>query len=139
LCDATNSTSDAKGGLFRRRKLSATFENETICAGLDGAANLKIAASSGGRANRPFLGGEHSCGETRRKWTRHGYMNQSANSKTQKSPISKAEHRYPEKSQAFTSTARTTSTSLHQRRKGCVCGRKIGIIQNVSKYGDSDE
>ena len=30
------------------------FSDEAICAGLDGAANLKIAASSGGRANRPY-------------------------------------------------------------------------------------
>ena len=32
---------------------SGGFSDEAICAGLDGAANLKIAASSGGRANRP--------------------------------------------------------------------------------------
>ena len=33
---------------------SGGFSDEAICAGLDGAANLKIAASSGGRANRPY-------------------------------------------------------------------------------------
>jgi hypothetical protein len=30
------------------------FSDEAICAGLDVAANLKIAATSGGRANRPY-------------------------------------------------------------------------------------
>jgi hypothetical protein len=30
------------------------FSDVAICAGLDVAANLKIAATSGGRANRPY-------------------------------------------------------------------------------------
>jgi hypothetical protein len=30
------------------------FSDAAICAGLDVAANLKIAATSGGRANRPY-------------------------------------------------------------------------------------
>ena len=33
---------------------NTAFSDEAICAGLDGAANLKIAAPSGGRANRPY-------------------------------------------------------------------------------------
>jgi hypothetical protein len=33
---------------------SGDLSDEAICAGLDGAANLMIAAPSGGRANRPY-------------------------------------------------------------------------------------
>jgi hypothetical protein len=45
---------NAKRGFGLGRKRNTAFSDEAICAGLDGAANLKIAAPSGGRANRPY-------------------------------------------------------------------------------------
>ena len=45
---------------------NATFSDETICAGLVCAANLKIAAPTGGRGNRPYQKGEYRWAKKRR-------------------------------------------------------------------------
>ena len=49
------------------------FSDEAICAGLDGAANLKIAAPSGGRANRPYQNVRTVARTEDVTLTRHGY------------------------------------------------------------------
>ena len=55
---------------IRPEKRNATFSDEAICAGLVGAANLKIAASTGGRGNRPYQKGEYRWAKKRRALTR---------------------------------------------------------------------
>ena len=56
---------------IRPEKRNATFSDEAICAGLVGAANLKIAASTGGRGNRPYQKDEYRWAKKRRTLTRH--------------------------------------------------------------------
>ena len=83
---------------------SGGFSDEAICAGLDGAANLKIAASSGGRANRPYQklstiapkkakplqAQQHS-----QPTCLTDHPSPALLTRTRKSSISKAEHRAP--------------------------------------------
>ena len=45
---------------------NGTFSDEAICAGLVGAANLKIAAPTGGHGNRPYQKGEYRWAKKRR-------------------------------------------------------------------------
>ena len=52
---------------------NTAFSDEAICAGLDGAANLKIAAPSGGRANRPYQNVRTVARTEDVTLTRHGY------------------------------------------------------------------
>ena len=59
----------AKRGLLRRRQRSGTRENETSRAGLRPEGVYVYAERSQGRANRPFLAGEHRCGEASRTLT----------------------------------------------------------------------
>ena len=56
----------AMRGLLRRRQRGGTCENETSRAGLRPDGVYVYAERSQGRANRPFLAGEHSCGEASR-------------------------------------------------------------------------
>ena len=55
---------------IRPEKRNATFSDEAICAGLVGAANLKIAAPTGGRGNRPYQKDEYRWAKKRRALTR---------------------------------------------------------------------
>ena len=48
-------------GLLRRRQRSGTHENETSRAGLRPEDIYVYVERSQGRANRPFLVGEHGC------------------------------------------------------------------------------
>ena len=50
----SNDVDNANGGVYSSPSRNGTFSDEAICAGLVGAANLKIAASTGGRGNRPY-------------------------------------------------------------------------------------
>ena len=59
----------AMRGLLRRRQRSGTRENETSRAGLRPEGVYVYAERSQGRANRPFLAGEHRCGEASRTLT----------------------------------------------------------------------
>ena len=54
-------------------KPSGGLSDEAICAGLVGAANLKIAAPSGGRANRPYQNVRTVARTEDVTLTRHGY------------------------------------------------------------------
>ena len=67
----------AMRGLLRRRQRGGTRENETSRAGLRPDGVYVYAERSQGRANRPFLAGEHRCGEASRtmsgKPTRHAF------------------------------------------------------------------
>ena len=56
----------AKRGLLRRRQRGGTRENEASRAGLRPEGVYVYAERSQGRANRPFLAGEHRCGEASR-------------------------------------------------------------------------
>ena len=58
---APNSTRGAKRGLLRRRQRGGTCENETSRAGLRPEDIYVYVERSQGRANRPFLVGEHGC------------------------------------------------------------------------------
>ena len=53
-------------GLLRRRQRGGTCENETSRAGLRPEDVYVYVERSQGRANRPFLAGEHRCGEASR-------------------------------------------------------------------------
>ena len=53
-------------GLLRRRQRGGTRENEASRAGLRPEGVYVYAERSQGRANRPFLAGEHRCGEASR-------------------------------------------------------------------------
>jgi len=53
-------------GLLRRRQRGGTRENETSRAGLRPEGIYVYVERSRGRANRPFLVGEHRCGEASR-------------------------------------------------------------------------
>ena len=55
-------------GLLRRRQRGGTRENEASRAGLRPDGVYVYAERSQGRANRPFLAGEHRCGEASRAW-----------------------------------------------------------------------
>ena len=57
---------DALRGLLRRRQRGGTHENETSRAGLRPEGIYVYVERSQGRANRPFLVGEHRCGEASR-------------------------------------------------------------------------
>ena len=57
---------DALRGLLRRRQRGGTHENETSRAGLRPDGVYVYAERLQGRANRPFLVGEHRCGEASR-------------------------------------------------------------------------
>ena len=61
-----NSTRGAKRGLLRRRQRGGTLLGEADCTGLDPEAVYVYVERSQGRANRPFLAGEHRCGEASR-------------------------------------------------------------------------
>ena len=63
---------------IRPEKRNATFSDEAICAGLVGAANLKIAAPTGGRGNRPYQKDEYRWAKKRRALTRQKQQNQNA-------------------------------------------------------------
>ena len=78
---------------------SGGFSDEAICAGLDGAANLKIAASSGGRANRPY----------QKLSTVHPLAGTSCVLRTGSLRSIASSVHLPEKSQASTSTATLTA------------------------------
>ncbi|MBR2941392.1 MAG: hypothetical protein IKC14_08815, partial [Kiritimatiellae bacterium] len=56
---------------IRPEKRNATFSDEAICAGLVGAANLNIAAPTGGRGNRPYKKDVYRWAKKRRSLTRH--------------------------------------------------------------------
>ena len=53
-------------GLLRRRQRGGTRDNETSRAGLRPEGIYVYVERSRGRANRPFLVGEHRCGEASR-------------------------------------------------------------------------
>ena len=53
-------------GLLRRRQRGGTCENETSRAGLRPDGVYVYAERSQGRVNRPFIAGEHRCGEASR-------------------------------------------------------------------------
>ena len=61
---------------IRPEKRNATFSDEAICAGLVGAANLKIAAPTGGRGNRPYQKDEYRWAKKRRALTRQKQQEQ---------------------------------------------------------------
>ena len=63
---------------IRPEKRNATFSDEAICAGLVGAANLKIAAPTGGRGNRPYQKDEYRWAKKRRALTRQKQQKQNA-------------------------------------------------------------
>ena len=56
----------AMRGLLRRRQRGGTRENEASRAGLRPEGVYVYAERSQGRANRPFIAGEHRCGEASR-------------------------------------------------------------------------
>ena len=66
----SNDVDNANGGVYLPRKRNGTFSDEAICAGLVGAANLKIAAPTGGRGNRPYQKDEYRWAKKRRTLTR---------------------------------------------------------------------
>ena len=66
----SNDVENANGGVYSSPSRNGTFSDEAICAGLVGAANLKIAASTGGRGNRPYQKGEYRWAKKRRTLTR---------------------------------------------------------------------
>ena len=57
---------------------SGGLSDEAICAGLVGAANLKIAAPTGGRGNRPYQKDEYRWAKKRRALTRQKQQKQNA-------------------------------------------------------------
>ena len=57
---------------------NGTFSDEAIFAGLVGAANLEIAASTGGRGNRPYQKDEYRWAKKRRALTRQKQQKQNA-------------------------------------------------------------
>ena len=61
-----------------RVKRNGTFSDEAISAGLVGAANLKISASTGGRGNLPYQKDEYRWAKKRRALTRQKQQNQNA-------------------------------------------------------------
>ena len=65
-CAVSPAPEGATRGLLRRRQRGGTRENETIRAGLRPDGVYVYAERSQGRANRPFLAGEHRCGEASR-------------------------------------------------------------------------
>ena len=71
LSEGTSPEGDPKGAQAGAR--NTAFSDEAICDGLDGAANLKIAAPSGGRANRPYQNVRTVARTEAVTLTRHGY------------------------------------------------------------------
>ena len=65
-CVVSPAPEGATRGLLRRRQRGGTRENETSRAGLRPDGVYVYAERSQGRANRPFLAGEHRCGEASR-------------------------------------------------------------------------
>ena len=65
-CAVSPVPEDALRGLLRRRQRGGAHENETSRAGLQPDGVYVYAERLQGRANRPFLVGEHRCGEASR-------------------------------------------------------------------------
>ena len=65
-CTVSPVPEDALRGLLRRRQRGGAHENETSRAGLQPDGVYVYAEWLQGRANRPFLVGEHRCGEASR-------------------------------------------------------------------------
>ena len=71
LSEGTSPEGDPKGAQAGAR--NTAFSDAAICAGLDDAANLKIAAPSRGRANRPYQNVRTVARTEDVTLTRHGY------------------------------------------------------------------
>ncbi len=65
-CAVSPAPEGAMRGLLRRRQRGGTCENEASRAGLRPDGVYVYAERPQGRANRPFLAGEHRCGEASR-------------------------------------------------------------------------
>ena len=83
------------------------FSDAAICAGLDVAANLKIAATSGGRANRPY----------QKLSTGHPLAGTSCVLRTGPLRSIASSVHLPEKSQAYTSTTHTPAHHTPTRHR----------------------